>query len=152
MSPSPEPTPGLLRGSARTPAPRTLIDVLNATVAEHPEASALEDEQGALSYRELAIRVRSVASALGAAGVGRGDRVGVRMPSGDRSLYVVILGVLAAGAAYVPVDADDPEERAALVFSEAGVVGVVGDSGVLVRDGGPSSCSRRRRPGPTRRP
>lgn len=129
----PETEPGLLRGSARTPDARTLIDVLNATVVVHPEASALEDEQGALSYRELALRVRAVALALSAAGVGRGDRVGVRMPSGDRSLYVVILGVLASGAAYVPVDADDPEERAALVFGEAGVVGVVGAGGVFRR-------------------
>ncbi|GAA4265636.1 Pls/PosA family non-ribosomal peptide synthetase [Frondihabitans peucedani] len=127
------PERGLLRGSARTPEARTLVDVLNATVALHPEASALEDERGALSYRELAMRVRQVALALAAAGVGRGDRVGVRMPSGDRSLYVVILGVLAAGAAYVPVDADDPEERAALVFGEAGVVGVVGAGGILRR-------------------
>ena len=51
----------------------------------------------------------------------RGDRVGVRMPSGSCELYVAILAVLAAGAAYVPVDADDPEERARLVFGEAAV-------------------------------
>ena len=56
----------------------------------------------------------------GRAGVGRGDRVGIRMPSGSYALYVAILSTLAAGAAYVPVDADDPAERAELVFGEAG--------------------------------
>ncbi len=55
----------------------------------------------------------------------RGDRVGIRIPSGSRELYLSILGVIAAGAAYVPVDVDDPEERAALVFSEALVRGVL---------------------------
>ena len=52
-------------------------------------------------------------------GVGRGDRVGVRIRSGTVDLYVAIMGVLLAGAAYVPVDADDPDERARLVFGEA---------------------------------
>ena len=45
------------------------------------------------------------------------------MPSGSYALYVAILATLATGAAYVPVDADDPDERAELVFGEAGVVG-----------------------------
>jgi non-ribosomal peptide synthetase component F len=58
--------------------------------------------------------------------VGRGDRVGVRVKSGTTTLYVAILGVLAAGAAYVPVDADDPDDRARLVFGEADVSAVIG--------------------------
>ena len=36
-----------------------------------------------------------------------------------------ILAVLLVGAAYVPVDADDPDERARLVFGEAKVAGVL---------------------------
>jgi acyl-CoA synthetase (AMP-forming)/AMP-acid ligase II len=38
--------------------------------------------------------------------------------------------VLAAGAAYVPVDADDPQERAELVFGEAEVAGVITEAGL----------------------
>ncbi|TQL47068.1 non-ribosomal peptide synthetase-like protein [Homoserinimonas aerilata] len=116
-------------GGERAPAERTLLDVLRETTRLHPEASAIEDAAGALSYRELMARVIKAASRLQLAGVGRGDRVGVRMPSGTRELYVSILAVLAAGAAYVPVDADDPEERAELVFSEADVVGVITGAG-----------------------
>src|SRR4029453_9100003 len=52
--------------------------------------------------------------------------IGVRIPSGTSDLYVAILGILMAGAAYVPVDADDPDERARLVFGEAKVGAVVG--------------------------
>ena len=101
------------------------IDVLRETTLAHPDASALEDADGALSYRELMARVVRTAARLHAAGVRRGDRVGIRMPSGSRELYIAILGAMAAGAAYVPVDADDPEERARLVFGEAGVRGVI---------------------------
>src|SRR6185503_7774998 len=45
--------------------------------------------------------------------------------------YVAILATLAAGAAYVPVDADDPDERADLVFTEAAVVAVITEAGLF---------------------
>ena len=51
--------------------------------------------------------------------------MGVRIPSGTTDLYVAIVGILLVGAAYVPVDHDDPDERASLVFNEAGVAAVV---------------------------
>ncbi|MET0297143.1 MAG: Pls/PosA family non-ribosomal peptide synthetase [Microbacterium sp.] len=121
--------------SDAAPAPRTLIDILRETAARHPESSAIEDAAGALSYRELLARVWRTAGCLHEHGVVRGDRVGVRMPSGDRELYIAILGILAAGAAYVPVDADDPQERADLVFGEARVRGVIGARGEFVAAG-----------------
>jgi non-ribosomal peptide synthetase-like protein len=118
------------RGALAAPA-RTLVDVLTATAAAHPDALALETPEGPLDYRALVTLVQERADDLARHGVRRGDRVGIRIPSGGRDLSVSILAVLAAGAAYVPVDADDPEERAALVFGEAGVVGVIGTGGVL---------------------
>lgn len=117
--------------SSAAPAPRTLIDILRETATRFPQASALEDADGALSYAELLAHVGRTAARLHVHGVRRGDRVGVRMPSGGRDLYVAILGILAAGAAYVPVDADDPPERADLVFREAAVMGVITGSGVF---------------------
>lgn len=119
------------RTGAAAPA-RTLIDILTDVASRHPEASAIDDGSGALSYRELLARVWRTAAALHEAGVRRGDRVGVRMPSGSKELYVSILAVMAAGAAYVPVDADDPDERARLVFGEAGVRGIVAGEGEFV--------------------
>jgi non-ribosomal peptide synthetase-like protein len=127
--------PGLLlRAESAAPA-RTLIDIVRETAARFPDASALEDPDGALSYRELLARVGVAAARLRDLGIRRGDRVGVRMSSGSRQLYLAILSVLAAGAAYVPVDVDDPEERADLVFGEADVRAVVVDAGVVVQDG-----------------
>ncbi|MDG5804947.1 amino acid adenylation domain-containing protein [Streptomyces ossamyceticus] len=107
-------------------SPRTLVDVFEASVRSFPDEPALDDGTRRLTYRALAIEVERLRRRLGAVGVGRGDRVGVRVPSGTNDLYVAILAVLAAGAAYVPVDAEDPDERAELVFGEAGVRAVVG--------------------------
>ncbi|MFE9443498.1 Pls/PosA family non-ribosomal peptide synthetase [Streptomyces sp. NPDC006602] len=107
-------------------SPRTLVDVFDASVRSYPDELALDDGATRLTYRQLAAEVEDLRRSLAGAGVGLGDRVGVRVPSGTNDLYVAILAVLAAGAAYVPVDAEDPEERAELVFGEAQVRAVVG--------------------------
>ncbi len=116
---------------------RTLLDVLAETAAEHPNDAAIDAGARVLTYRRLAEEVDAVRRLLAEAGVGVGDRVGVRISSGTAELYVAILAVLSAGAAYVPVDAEDPEERAALVFGEAGVCAVLGDNGSMTRHSPP---------------
>ncbi|ATO67756.2 amino acid adenylation protein [Mycobacterium avium subsp. hominissuis] len=122
--------------------PRTLVEILEKTASRYPEAPALDDGTVILTYRDLIADLHKKVAWLAAAGIGRGDRVGIRMPSGSNALYVAILATLAAGAAYVPVDVEDPDERADLVFSEAGVVAVITEQGLV---GGPGS-SRGRRP------
>ena len=116
---------------ADAPPPRTLIDILQETTRRYPDASAIEDADGALSYAELLAHVWRTAALLQERGVRRGDRVGIRMSSGHRELYIAILGTIAAGAAYVPVDADDPQERADLVFHEARIAGTITDAGYM---------------------
>lgn len=126
MTPAPDAVGrAVLDRRADAPAERTLVDVLRATATAHPGSAAIEDPAGTLTYAELLDEVEGRSAALTEAGVRRGDRVGVRLPSGSRDLYLAILAVLAAGAAYVPVDADDPDDRAHLVFGEAGVVGAI---------------------------
>ncbi|MFF5758155.1 Pls/PosA family non-ribosomal peptide synthetase [Streptomyces longwoodensis] len=134
----PDPFPGTARYTGGPAAsPRTLVDLFDASVRAHPDEMALDDGTGRLTYRALAAEVERLRRRLAAAGVGRGDRVGVRVPSGTNALYVTILAVLAVGAAYVPVDAEDPDERAELVFGEAGVRAVVsGGATVTVVGGG----------------
>jgi non-ribosomal peptide synthetase-like protein len=107
-------------------SPRTLVDVFDASVRSYPDEPALDDGTSSLTYRALAAEVERLRWRLGSVGVGLGDRVGVRVPSGTNELYIAILAVLAAGAAYVPVDAEDPDERAGLVFGEADVRAVIG--------------------------
>lgn len=123
--------------SGHAPTPRTLVDVLYDTAARYPDAAAIDDGEVQLTYGEVIEDIEAGMRWLSARGIGRGDRVGIRMRSGSYSLYVAILSTLAAGAAYVPVDADDPDERAQLVFSEAGVAGVITDAGLTPGPGSP---------------
>lgn len=123
--------------SGPAPGPRTLPDILHRTVQQHPNAPALDDGTRVLTYRALQAEVDQLRGMLVAAGIGGGDRVGIRVPSGTADLYVAILAVLASGAAYVPVDADDPDERAELVFGEADVCAVVGTGRTLAMRGTP---------------
>ncbi|MFF5982684.1 Pls/PosA family non-ribosomal peptide synthetase [Streptomyces olindensis] len=124
-------------------SPRTLVDVFEASVRSYPDEPALDDGTAALTYRALAVEVERLRRRLDAAGVGLGDRVGVRVPSGTNALYVAILAVLAAGAAYVPVDAEDPDERAELVFGEADVRAVIGAGHEIVAHGASGTAAAR---------
>ncbi|MEU6997949.1 Pls/PosA family non-ribosomal peptide synthetase [Nonomuraea sp. NPDC046570] len=126
---------------------RTLLDILDATVRAHPDAPALDDGRRRLTYAELRAEVEERAQELRDSDIGPGDRVGVRIPSGTADLYLAILAVLAAGAAYVPVDADDPEERADLVFAEAAASAVLTDKFHLLADTGPGAAPRAPGPG-----
>jgi len=120
-------TPSAESGLPDAPQPRSLLDIFSATVVSHGPRLAVDALDGALSYRDLAYAAGDLAESLGALGVGPGDRVGVRVPSGTSELYVAILGVLSAGAAYVPVDADDPPARAEQIWHTAEVCAVIGD-------------------------
>ncbi|TDD57731.1 amino acid adenylation domain-containing protein [Kribbella antibiotica] len=107
------------------------MDILDRSYKCHPRAPAIDDGKIVLDYRALRRRVDELAQLMRSGGIGAGDRVGIRIPSGTAELYVSILAVLAAGAAYVPVDADDPDDRAELVWQEAQVCAVLQAGGAL---------------------
>lgn len=116
-----------LRLGDRAPKARTLVDIFRQTVAEHPDAPALDDGTCLYTYRQFDEAATDVAARLAGLGVGPGDKVGVRLSSGTVDLYVAIMGIILAGAAYVPVDFDDPDERATMVFGEAAVAAIFTD-------------------------
>jgi non-ribosomal peptide synthetase-like protein len=135
-------------GARPAASARTLLDVLATTVASYPDEPAVDDGQTVLTYRELAENVAERAAQLRQLGAGVGDRIGIRVPSGTVEPYVAILAVLAAGAAYVPTDTDDPEERAELVFLGAEVYLVVGEQGEVTRRPGVLPVGEHRPPTP----
>ncbi|MBT2505639.1 amino acid adenylation domain-containing protein, partial [Streptomyces sp. ISL-98] len=104
----------------------TLAQLFQAQAACTPDAVAVTGDAVSWTYAELNERANRVAHWLIGRGVRPESRVGVVM---DRSaeLIAVLLGVLKAGAAYVPLDAGHPGERLRSVAAEAGVSLVLAD-------------------------
>ncbi|WP_211090202.1 non-ribosomal peptide synthetase [Pseudothauera nasutitermitis] len=84
-----------------------------------PDAVALIHGERRLSYGELAEQARRCAGALVARGVRPGDRVAITMSKGIGQI-VAVLGILYAGAVYVPVSPDQPPERRRTIYQGAG--------------------------------
>ncbi|HYV97775.1 MAG TPA: amino acid adenylation domain-containing protein [Gemmatimonadaceae bacterium] len=102
-----------------------LHEVFFAASARWPDrVAAAEPDGSSLTYAEMRALVDHVHGALKASGVVAGDRVGVYLPKTIDSV-ACILGALAAGAAYVPVDPGSPPARAAFILSDCAVRVVV---------------------------
>lgn len=86
---------------------------------------------GCWTYRELAASVLAVGGALHAHGVRPGDAVAVQLPKG-REQVLAVLGVLAAGATYVPIGFDQPPARRAKIIETARVTAALTRAGADV--------------------
>jgi amino acid adenylation domain-containing protein len=91
-------------------AAETLHGLFFAQAPLRGDAPAVVAHDATLSYQELAARARALAQRLQAAGVGPGDRVAIVMEKGWEQV-VAVLGILQAGAAYVPLDPSLPPRR-----------------------------------------
>ena len=117
-------------GDSARPDRYGVHDLVARWVERRPSATAVRDSRSgaSLSYGELWERAGWLAGELARRGVVPGDLVAVGMdPSID--LVTALLGVLRAGAVYVPLDPHAPADRLALVLSEAGSDVVVAGSG-----------------------
>ncbi len=105
-------------GQADFPCPKCVHQLFEEQVARTPEAVAVSLEEQRLSYGELNRRANRLAHRLRSLGVGPEDMVGLCQ---ERSVEMVvgILGVLKAGAAYVPMDPAYPAERLEFVLQDA---------------------------------
>ncbi|MCZ7438686.1 amino acid adenylation domain-containing protein [Micromonospora sp. WMMC241] len=130
-------------GTAGAASTRTLVDLLDAGLTGMaPQAPAVVAADGAYPAEELDRRAARVAAALAARGLA-GAPVGV-LATRCRDTVVAFLGVLRAGAVFVPLDPDAPGPRLAAQLRAVGaecVVGVGGPATVsvdeLVAAGGP---------------
>ncbi|MFB7511858.1 non-ribosomal peptide synthetase [Streptomyces sp. NPDC056144] len=101
-----------------------LLSRLRAATAAHPARPAVHGVDGSLDFAALDRRTDALARALRAAGVRRGDRVGVHLAR-TADLPVALLAAWRAGAAYVPLDPAYPAERIAFMAADAGLAAVV---------------------------
>jgi amino acid adenylation domain-containing protein len=107
-------------GPADPRAPVTVGAAVLARAVATPDAVAVDAPDGTLSYGELVTRARAMAAKLGALGVGPEDLVAVCVPR-QAAMAWAPLAVMLAGAAYVPLDPDHPDERLRVVLADAGV-------------------------------
>ncbi len=112
-------------------APRTIHDLVHEQAAKSPQALAVADADGSLSYGEIASRSLALAEHLRARGVRRGDVVALLVPRSVGAV-VAMLAVLELGAAYLALDPEQPEARLAQLLgdSHACAVIVAGAAGV----------------------
>ncbi|GAA3074677.1 non-ribosomal peptide synthetase [Streptosporangium carneum] len=96
---------------------------LHECVAEHlktaPDAVALIHRGTTWTAGEVDRAANRLAHRLRALGVGRGGRVAICLDRGP-NLMIAILGILKAGAAYIPLDSDYPVERLAFMMEASG--------------------------------
>lgn len=85
-----------------------------------PDALAVTDGETSLTYSELLAQASRIAAALIQAGVKPGHRVGLFV---RRSAQMIsgLIGIMQAGAAYVPLDAEYPADRLAFIAVDAGI-------------------------------
>jgi amino acid adenylation domain-containing protein/non-ribosomal peptide synthase protein (TIGR01720 family) len=102
----------------------TVLDLFEARAAAQPEAIAIEQGGEAISYHALNARAEALARALGAMGVGRGDRVISFQPNGIDHV-ATMLGVWKAAAIFVPLDTEAPARRLKLLAGRIDPVALV---------------------------
>jgi acyl-CoA synthetase (AMP-forming)/AMP-acid ligase II len=100
--------------------PPSLVHTLRASAERDPQATAVLEVAGpSIGYGELWERSARVAGGLRAAGVGRGDRVAIRLGNGI-DWVLAFFGAQLAGAVVVPVNTRFTEEEVAYVVEDSG--------------------------------
>ena len=112
------------------PADKTIIDLFEAQAQRTPNLMALVFEGQRLTYSELDRRASLLANTLKGFGVGPDVLVGLLIER-SAEMIVGLLGILKAGAAYVPMDTAFPQERIAFMLADANVKVLVTQSNLL---------------------
>ena len=117
---------------ATYPREATVQELFAAQARRTPEAIAIEGGAAGLRYGVLERRANGVAHELRRRGVRRGALVGVCLER-SAELVVALLGILKAGAAYVPLDPAYPRERLAFMAGDAQLRVVLSEPGLRDR-------------------
>ena len=102
------------------PKDKCIHELFEERVERTPEAVAVVFEDQQLTYRELNWRVNQLAHHLRRQGVRPETLIALFMERSSE-IVIAILGVLKAGAAYLPIDPDLPDERSQFLLRDANV-------------------------------
>jgi mycobactin phenyloxazoline synthetase len=92
------------------PSGEALHDGFFRCAGQQPDAPAVLSSFGDLTYAQLRDKSLTLAAALGANGIRPGDTVAVMGPKTAEQVPA-LLGILAAGAVYLPIGVDHPRDR-----------------------------------------
>ena len=109
-----------------------LSQILDRSAQRYPDHEAFRCEGVGLTYAELLQRANGLAQWLVAAGVERGDRVGIYLNKCLESA-IAVYGIWKAGAAYVPLDPNAPSERTAYTMNHCGIRCLITQKGRRLR-------------------
>ena len=115
--------------------PGLLHELFERQADTRPGATAMLCGGARMTYGTLERRSNQVARLLRERGVRRGDCVGLWLPR-SMDVLVGLLGILKAGAAYVPLDPEYPADRVAFVLNDCRARAVVTNSAFAARGGG----------------
>lgn len=96
----------------------TFVDLFTAAAAQYPDRPAVQDRLGSISYAQLDAASDALAVQLLAAGVKKEDFVGV-LSGRTRAFIIGVLAAMKAGAAYVPLDPEYPEDRLRYMLADS---------------------------------
>ncbi|WP_147455196.1 non-ribosomal peptide synthetase [Saccharothrix australiensis] len=124
---------GAANDTARPVEPATVVEAVAARVAATPDAVAVEEGDRTTSYAGLWHAATGTRDLLRAAGVRPGDVVALAAPRGA-ALAAAALGVLRAGATYLPLDPDHPPARLRYQLEDSRARAVLTAGAVAVPD------------------
>ena len=96
----------------------TFVDLFQRQVAISPDAIAVVDNLGSMTYQELDDQSNILAKVLVDHGISKDDFVGIMLPR-CKEFLVAVLGIFKAGGAYVPLDPEYPEAHLSYILDNA---------------------------------
>ncbi|MCR5083392.1 MAG: amino acid adenylation domain-containing protein, partial [Parasporobacterium sp.] len=115
--------------SERAITGESLISLYEKSVKAHKDKPALENSTGIITYEELDEKVSIIAAKLVREGVKKGDIVGIMTQKSFEQIYAA-LAVMKAGAAYMPIDIENPLTRIESIIKQSRAAYILHDANV----------------------